>query len=93
MKVRQALNMAINKERITRIVNGRATPANQVLPPLMPGYNPDYKGYAYDVAKAKALLAEAGHQGRLLDRALCLLDRSEPAHRAVDPAGSWRRSA
>ena len=30
-------------------------PANQVLPPLMPGYDPDYKGYPYDVAKAKAL--------------------------------------
>jgi ABC-type transport system substrate-binding protein len=60
LKVRQALNMAINKERITRIVNGRATPANQVLPPLMAGYNSAYKGYTYDVAKAKALLAEAG---------------------------------
>ncbi|WP_413989826.1 ABC transporter substrate-binding protein [Labrys okinawensis] len=59
-KVRQALNMAINKERIVRIINGRATPANQVLPPLMPGYDKDYKGYPYDVAKAKALLAEAG---------------------------------
>jgi ABC-type transport system substrate-binding protein len=60
LKVRQALNMAINKERITRIVNGRAVPANQILPPLMPGYNAEYKGYAYDVARAKALLAEAG---------------------------------
>lgn len=60
VKVRQALNMAINKERITRIVNGRATPANQPLPPLMPGYNTEYKGYPYDTAKAKALLAEAG---------------------------------
>jgi ABC-type transport system substrate-binding protein len=60
VKVRQALNMAINKERIVRIVNGRATPANQPLPPLMPGYDTAYKGYAYDVAKAKALLKEAG---------------------------------
>lgn len=59
-KVRQAVNMAINKERITRILNGRATPANQPLPPLMPGYDKSFTGYAYDVAKAKALLAEAG---------------------------------
>jgi len=59
-KVRQALNMAINKDRIVRIINGRATPANQVLPPLMPGYDKSYTGYAYDVAKAKALLADAG---------------------------------
>ncbi|TAV44718.1 ABC transporter substrate-binding protein [Rhizobium leguminosarum] len=61
VKVRQALNMAVNKERITRILNGRATPANQPLPPLMPGYDKAFTGYAYDVAKAKALLAEAGY--------------------------------
>ncbi|MGO7970772.1 ABC transporter substrate-binding protein [Rhizobium ruizarguesonis] len=61
VKVRQALNMAINKDRITRILNGRATPANQPLPPLMPGYDKSFSGYAYDVAKAKALLAEAGY--------------------------------
>jgi ABC-type transport system substrate-binding protein len=60
VKVRQALNMAINKDRIVRIVNGRAVPANQVLPPMMPGYDKSYKGYAYSVEKAKALLAEAG---------------------------------
>ncbi|MGO7584155.1 ABC transporter substrate-binding protein [Rhizobium ruizarguesonis] len=61
VKVRQALNMAINKDRITRILNGRATPANQPLPPLMPGYDKAFTGYAYDVAKAKALLADAGY--------------------------------
>ncbi|MGO4114861.1 ABC transporter substrate-binding protein [Rhizobium ruizarguesonis] len=61
VKVRQALNMAINKDRISRILNGRATPANQPLPPLMPGYDKAFTGYAYDVAKAKALLGEAGY--------------------------------
>lgn len=60
VKVRQAINMAVNKERITRILNGRATPANQPLPPLMPGYDKAFSGYAFDVEKAKALLAEAG---------------------------------
>jgi peptide/nickel transport system substrate-binding protein/oligopeptide transport system substrate-binding protein len=60
VKVRQAVNMAVNKDRITRILNGRATPANQPLPPLMPGYDKSFTGYTYDVAKAKALLAEAG---------------------------------
>ncbi|RMF88040.1 MAG: ABC transporter substrate-binding protein [Nitrospinota bacterium] len=61
VKVRQALNMAINKQRIVRIINNRAAPANQVLPPLMPGYAKDYKGYPFDPEKAKALLAEAGY--------------------------------
>jgi ABC-type transport system substrate-binding protein len=59
-KVRQALNMAIDKNRIVRIINGRATPASQVLPPMMPGFDKSYSGYAFDPAKAKELLAEAG---------------------------------
>ena len=61
VRVRQAVNMAINKDRIVRIINNRATPANQVLPPLMPGYDEAYEGYAYDVEEARRLLAEAGY--------------------------------
>ena len=61
VKVRQAVNMAINKDRIVQLINNRAVPANQPLPPSMPGYDTAFKGYAYDVEKAKALLAEAGH--------------------------------
>jgi len=61
VKVRQAVNMAINKDRIVQLINNRAVPANQPLPPSMPGYDTNYKGYAFDPAKAKALLAEAGH--------------------------------
>ncbi len=60
-RVRKAVNMAINKDRIVRIINGRAAPANQPLPPLMPGYAEDYEGYAFDPEAAKALLAEAGY--------------------------------
>ena len=60
VKVRQAINMAVNKQRIVQIINGRAHVANQVLPPAMPGFDPNYKGYAYDPAQAKKLLAEAG---------------------------------
>ncbi|MEZ5923118.1 MAG: ABC transporter substrate-binding protein [Hyphomicrobiaceae bacterium] len=60
VKVRQAVNMAINKDRIVKIINNRAVPATQALPPAMPGYNADNKGYAYDPEGAKALLTEAG---------------------------------
>lgn len=60
LPVREAINMAINKERITQIINGRAVPATQPLPPSMPGYTEGFDGYAYDVEAAKAKLAEAG---------------------------------
>jgi peptide/nickel transport system substrate-binding protein/oligopeptide transport system substrate-binding protein len=60
VQVRQALNHAIDKQRIVQLLNGRATVANQVLPPLMPGYDASYTGYDYDPDKAKQLLAEAG---------------------------------
>ena len=60
VRVRQAVNMAINKDRIVRIINNRAVPANQPLPPSMPGYIKDYAGYAYDPEAAKKLLADAG---------------------------------
>ena len=59
-EVRQAINMAINKDRIVQIINGRAVPANQPLPPSMPGYTQGYAGYAFDPEGAKAMLAEAG---------------------------------
>jgi ABC-type transport system substrate-binding protein len=60
VQVRQAVNMAINKDRVVQIINGRAVPANQPLPPSMPGYTEGHEGYAYDPEGAKALLAEAG---------------------------------
>ena len=58
--VRKAVNMAINKERITQIINGRAVPATQPLPPSMPGYTEGYEGYPFDPEAAKTMLAEAG---------------------------------
>lgn len=61
VEVRRAVNMAINKERIIQVINGRAVPANQPLPPSMPGYTQDYEGYPHDIEGAKALLAGAGY--------------------------------
>jgi len=61
VRVRRAVNMAIDKERIVQIINGRAEVANQPLPPAMPGYAEDYDGYPLDRDQARALLAEAGY--------------------------------
>ena len=61
-RVRQAFNYAVNKEAIVReITKMGSLPATGVLPPGMPGYDPELQGYAYDPAKAKRLLAEAGY--------------------------------
>ncbi len=60
-RVRRALSHAIDKQRIVKIVNGRGTVAKGILPPGLPGYNPELKGYDYDPEKARRLLAEAGY--------------------------------
>jgi peptide/nickel transport system substrate-binding protein/oligopeptide transport system substrate-binding protein len=61
LKVREALNYAVDKTRLVQLLNGRGTVANGLVPPTLPGFNPNAKGYPYDPAKAKALLAEAGY--------------------------------
>lgn len=61
LRVRQALNIAINRDAIAdRIMRGGATVANQWMPADTFGYDPDVKDIAYDPDGAKALLAEAG---------------------------------
>ncbi|CAM3057388.1 ABC transporter substrate-binding protein [Paracoccus nototheniae] len=60
LAVREAVNMAINKDRIIQVINGRAVPATQPLPPSMPGYTEGFAGFPYDVEGAKAKPAEAG---------------------------------
>ena len=60
VRVRRAVNMAINKQRLVQVLNNRGTVTGQVLPPAMGGFDPKYQGYPYDPDKAKALLAEAG---------------------------------
>jgi peptide/nickel transport system substrate-binding protein len=62
LKVRQAINYAIDKEGIIQAVwSGSALPDGQLLGPNALGYNPNVKPYPYDVAKARQLLAEAGY--------------------------------
>jgi len=59
--VRQALNMAVDRDRLVQIFNGRAVTIGGYLPPVAPGHNPDVVAPAYDPEGAKALLAEAGY--------------------------------
>lgn len=59
VRVRQAVNYAIDPEALNRVFGGRLHATQQILPPGMPGYD-EYKLYpGPDMAKAKALIAEA----------------------------------
>lgn len=63
LKVRQAVNYAVNGEALERIYAGQLTASHQILPPGMPGYKP-FDLYPYNLAKAKKLIAEANPSDR-----------------------------
>lgn len=61
LRVRQALNYAVDKESIVKnIYQGLAAVIPTMVGPLNTGYAP-VTGYPYDPTKAKKLLAEAGY--------------------------------
>ncbi|MGC2776448.1 MAG: ABC transporter substrate-binding protein [Bradyrhizobium sp.] len=60
-KVRQALDLSIDREALNQVVfNGEFTAGNQWVPPLHPYYQKAFPVRPRDIAKAKALLKEAG---------------------------------
>ena len=60
-KVRQALDLSIDREALNQVVfNGEFTPGNQWVSPQHPYYQQAFPVPKRDVAKAKALLKEAG---------------------------------
>ncbi|MBI3326778.1 MAG: ABC transporter substrate-binding protein [Nitrospinae bacterium] len=62
LEVRQALNYAIDKVRINREIRGDMfVVARGILPPGMPGYNPEVQGYDYNPGRARELMAQGGH--------------------------------
>ena len=71
VRVRQAINYAINKDAYCAVVkNGIATPATSIIGPAVQYY----KGndvYAYDIEKARSLLAEAGYPDGFKTTLMC----------------------
>jgi len=60
--VRQALNYAINKQALIQITtHGLGTPMGSLIPSTTPLYYSAGPAYPYDIAKAKALLKQAGY--------------------------------
>ena len=62
-RVRQAINMAIDREAIKRaVMRGQSVPAGIIAPPFVNGYNKELDALPkVDLAKATALLKEAGY--------------------------------
>jgi peptide/nickel transport system substrate-binding protein len=61
IKVRQAMNYAMPRDEIIRTVYyDQADPLTAPMPYIYPDATSDFFNYGYDLAKAKALLAEAG---------------------------------
>ena len=62
LKVRQAMNIAINRDAIKQVVmRGQSDPTGVIMPPFVNGWTEALNAYpAYDIEAAKALMAEAG---------------------------------
>jgi peptide/nickel transport system substrate-binding protein/oligopeptide transport system substrate-binding protein len=62
VRVRRALNYAVNIPAIlARVMHNRGVLAAGSIPPGLDGYDSTRSPYGHDPAKARALLAEAGH--------------------------------
>jgi peptide/nickel transport system substrate-binding protein len=63
LKVREAVNYAVDPAALERIYAGQMTASQQILPPGMPGYE-KFEPYPHDLAKAKDLIREAAPADR-----------------------------
>lgn len=63
VRVRQAMNTAINREGIMKVVmRDQSAPTGVIMPPFVNGWTEALDAYpAYDIDAAKALMAEAGY--------------------------------
>ncbi|MBV9479057.1 MAG: hypothetical protein JO315_23550 [Acidobacteria bacterium] len=62
VEVRQAVNYAINRQRINeRVYAGLALPAQSLLPPGLLGYDPNLRGFEHDPERARNLMRQAGY--------------------------------
>ncbi|MCR9220931.1 MAG: ABC transporter substrate-binding protein [Alphaproteobacteria bacterium] len=63
VRVRRAMNMAINRPAIKQVVmRDQSIPAGVIMPPFVNGWTEELDTYpAHDIEAAKALMAEAGY--------------------------------
>jgi oligopeptide transport system substrate-binding protein len=72
--LRKAFNYAVDKKYLWEILlPGGSLPGRGIIPPGIPGHDPDLPGYPHDEAKARSYLAQAGY----------------PAGRGLPPIALW----
>jgi len=62
VRVRRAVNYALDRQQLVEIFGGQATASENILPPVYPSYR-RHDLYPYDLAKARALVRQAGAKG------------------------------
>jgi len=78
VRVRQALNYAVDKKAfVDAILGGLTVPAGQPAARSVNGYNSAVEPYPYDPAKARQLLAEAGYGNGLELKAEAVVNVAE----------------
>src|SRR5262249_54091315 len=60
-RVRQALLLGIDRNRLVRNLSSYAVPATQPVPPFVFGFDPTLTAPSYDLESARSLLASAGY--------------------------------
>lgn len=75
VRVRKALNLALDLEALKPVVGAEAQLATQLVPPSTLGYNAQLQPYPYDPAQARALLDEARADGVPVDAQIDVIGR------------------
>jgi ABC-type transport system substrate-binding protein len=57
VEVRRAIGMAIDKDKQVKLQRGTATQVNGIFPSSSAAYDPGFKGFAFDPAQARSVLA------------------------------------
>ncbi|MCM2562284.1 ABC transporter substrate-binding protein [Lutimaribacter sp. EGI FJ00015] len=75
-RVRQAMNMAINRDAIKQVVmRGQSQPAGIIAPPFVNGWTAEMDEVSTDIDAAKALMEEAGYSDGFSIQLDCPNDR------------------
>jgi peptide/nickel transport system substrate-binding protein len=84
LRVRRAVNHAVDRKVLRRIYGGQLAPSQQILPQGMPGHR-RFAPFPYDMAKARRLIAAADPA----DREVTVWTDTEPPH--AEAAAYYRR--